>query len=47
MSCTVEKEEETGHTPLCLLEARDDTSMGLKDTFAQVCDVVDGFIVEL
>jgi hypothetical protein len=35
------------HTPIGLLEARDDTRVRLKDPFAQTCDVIDGFIVEL
>ena len=35
------------HTELGLLETRDDPCVRLENPFAQTCDVVDGFIVEL
>ena len=35
------------HTPVGFLETRDDPCVRLENPFAQTCDVVDGFIVEL
>ena len=41
------EEKEGMRTPISLLEACDDARVRLKNTFAQVRDVVDGLIVQL